>query len=144
MTRFRERSKCPRIWFWDLGTRFRGLAKHMKAHNFVWQGCFFFHSYLATSTTNWAQISQVCYFMHVEIHQERRIGLWQLPIVSSVFKETWPVEKSIMHWSLLFIIWTNTAKCKRRLLSCVFMGIVLHYFISQNWKGFYQDIMFFF
>ena len=30
--------------------------KHLKAHNFLWQGCFFFHYYLATPTTNWVQI----------------------------------------------------------------------------------------
>ena len=35
--------------------RFWGLEiKHLKAHNFVWQGCFIFFSYLATPTTNWA------------------------------------------------------------------------------------------
>ena len=33
----------------DLRIRFWGLAiKHLKAHNFVWQGYFFFHNYLAT------------------------------------------------------------------------------------------------
>ena len=28
----------------------------LNAHNFVWQGYFFFHYYLASSMTDWAQI----------------------------------------------------------------------------------------
>ena len=54
--RIRERSNFPWVWFWDVRVRFWGLEiKHLTAHNFVWQGCFFFHYYLATWTTNWAQ-----------------------------------------------------------------------------------------
>ena len=42
-----------KLWFRDLRIRFWGHEiKHLKVHNFVWQGCFFFHYYLATSTTN--------------------------------------------------------------------------------------------
>ena len=29
---------------------------HLKVHNSVWQGCFFFHYYLPTLMTDWAQI----------------------------------------------------------------------------------------
>ena len=52
----------------------------------VWQGCFFFHYYLATSTTTWAQIfyrfvsSCICWDTPSE-----KTGLWQLPTVSIVF-----------------------------------------------------------
>ena len=56
----------------------------------MWQGCFFFHYYLATSSTVWAQIctglSCLLLYAYFEIHQVRRLSLWQLPIVSSVFK----------------------------------------------------------
>ena len=42
MKQYRERSNFPRIWFRDLRIRFWGLEiKHLKAHNFLWQGCFF-------------------------------------------------------------------------------------------------------
>ena len=54
---FWERSNFPRIWFQDLRFRIWGLKiNHLNAHNFMLQECFFFHYYLATSTTNWAQI----------------------------------------------------------------------------------------
>ena len=71
-------------WFRDLTTIFWGSEiKH--CHNFVWQGCFFFHYYLVTSTTNIEfKFSQVCYFVNnVEIHQERRM-VFDNPKVSSV------------------------------------------------------------
>ena len=51
-----------RIRFWRLE------IMHLKAHNlFVRQGCFFFHYYLATSTTNLIEFKfpQACYFMHM-------------------------------------------------------------------------------
>ena len=54
------------IWFWDLRFRIRGLeGKHLKAHNFVWQGVF---SYIIISQLRWPielNFSQVCYFMHI-------------------------------------------------------------------------------
>ena len=54
---FQERSNFRRIWFRDLRFRIWGLEiKQLKTNNFVYQWCFFFHYYLATSTTNWAQI----------------------------------------------------------------------------------------
>ena len=46
----------------------------------------FFHYYLAISTTNWVQ---VCYFMHMLRYTKwelEKTGLWQLPMVSTVFK----------------------------------------------------------
>ena len=34
------------------------------------------------------KFSQICYFMHVEMYTpSAKTGLWQLPIVSSVFNE---------------------------------------------------------
>ena len=45
----------------------------MKAHNFVWQGCFFSHSYLATLTTNEAQTFTGLLYAYVEIQQVRRL-----------------------------------------------------------------------
>ena len=40
----------------------------------VWQECFFFHYYLATSMTDWAQIfTGLLFYVYVEIHQ-----LWRL------------------------------------------------------------------
>ena len=54
--------------FWGL------KIKHLKAHNFKWQGCFFFGYYLTTSTTNWVQIFIGLLFCAcVEIHQVRRL-----------------------------------------------------------------------
>ena len=71
---FRERSNFPRIWFRDLGFRIWGLEiNHLNAHNFVWPGWFFFHYYLATSTTNWAQIfTGLLFYAYVAIHLMRR------------------------------------------------------------------------
>ena len=64
-----------KIWFRDLRFRIWDLEiKHLKAHNFVWQGCFFFHYYLATSKTVWAQIfTGLLFYAYVETHQ-----LWRL------------------------------------------------------------------
>ena len=52
-------------------------SKHLKAHNFLWQGCSFFHYYYANSPTKWAKISIFCYisfYANVEIHQVRRLA----------------------------------------------------------------------
>ena len=70
-----ERSNFPRIWFRDLKFRIWGLEiKHQKAHNFVWQGCFFFHYYLATSMTDWDKIfTGLLFYAYIEIHQVRRL-----------------------------------------------------------------------
>ena len=70
----RERSYFPRVRFLDLRIRFWGTEiKHLKAHDFVWQGCVFFHYYLATSRTNWVQSFTGLLFCayNVEIHQVR-------------------------------------------------------------------------
>ena len=84
---FRERHNFPRIWFRDLRFRIWGLEiKHLKAHNFVWQGCVYFHCYVATSMTDWAQIFTG--LLHICICWDtasEKTGLWQLPIVSSAF-----------------------------------------------------------
>ena len=53
----KKRSIFPWIWFRDLRISIWGLEIKHKAHNLVWQGCFFLHYYLATSMTDWAQIS---------------------------------------------------------------------------------------
>ena len=52
--------------------------KHLNAHNFVWQGCLTFSSFIIISQVWWPielKCSQVCYFMHfyVQINQ-----LWRL------------------------------------------------------------------
>ena len=74
---FRERSNFTRIWFRDIGFIIWGLEiKHLKAHNFVWQGCFFFHSYLLTSTTNWAQIFTGLLFYACWDTSSEKTGLW--------------------------------------------------------------------
>ena len=78
-----KRSNLPQIWFWYLRFRIWGLEiKHQKSHNFVWQGCFFFHYYLATSMTDWVQIFTGWLFCA----DVEKTGLWQIPIVSTVFK----------------------------------------------------------
>ena len=61
--------------FVTLDLEFWGLEiKHLKAHNCVWKGCFFFHYYLATSKTNWAQIfTGLFFYAYVGIHQVRRV-----------------------------------------------------------------------
>ena len=68
---------CVRLngWFWDLKFRIWGLEiNHLNAHNFVWPGCFFFHYYLASSMTDWAQtFTGLLFHAYVEIHQ-----LWRL------------------------------------------------------------------
>ena len=45
-----------------------------KSTRFVWQGCFFFHCYYATSTPNWVKIfTGLLFCVYVEIHQVRRL-----------------------------------------------------------------------
>ena len=80
---FEKEVILPRIWFWDLRKRFLGLeVKHLKSHNFLWQGWFFFHYYLATSTTNWAKkfhrfvILCICWDTPSE-----KTGLWQCSVL---------------------------------------------------------------
>ena len=40
-------------WFWDI---MRAVSNSSMIDNFMWQGCFSFHYYLATLSTNWVQI----------------------------------------------------------------------------------------
>ena len=72
---FEKKGNFPRIWLRDLMFIIWGPEiKHLKAHNFVWRGCFFFHSSIATSTTNWVQIfTGLLFYAYVEIHQVRRL-----------------------------------------------------------------------
>ena len=55
----------------------------------MWQGYFFFHYYLATSTTDWAQIftGLLIYVFLCWDTPSEKTGLWQLPKVSTVLKE---------------------------------------------------------
>ena len=61
-----ETSNLELIWGLEI--------KHLKAHKFVWQECFFYLYFLATSTTNWALIfTGVLFYAYVETHQMRRL-----------------------------------------------------------------------
>ena len=65
----------------------RGLEiNNPKAHNFVWQWCFFY--VIVISHLRWPiefKFSQVCYFMQMLGYTKcEKTGLWQLPRVSSV------------------------------------------------------------
>ena len=52
---FRVRSNFPRIWFRDLSIRFWGIEiQAIESTHFRVPKVFFFHYYLAASTTNWA------------------------------------------------------------------------------------------
>ena len=68
---------CVWIWFPDLRIACWGPEiQHLKAHNFVWQWCFFFHYYLAILTTNWGQIfTGLLFCAYVKIEKN---CLWQL------------------------------------------------------------------
>ena len=105
---FRERSYFPRIWFWDLRFRIWGFEiKHLKAHNIVWQGCFFFHYYLAISMTNWAQMfTQFFFFFSCTCWDtpSEKTGLWQLPIVSIVFLNLMLYTVDICYCVLLSVV----------------------------------------
>ena len=75
------------IWFCDLKIRFWGLEiKHRKAHNLC-NKCAFSSIILSQLRRPIEpDFSQVSYFMHIcwDTSSEKT-GLWQLPIVSSVF-----------------------------------------------------------
>ena len=74
---FRERSYFPWIWFRDLRIRFWGFEiKHLKAHNFVWQGLFFFHhSYPRNFDDRLSSNFHRCvlFCAYVDTHQVRRL-----------------------------------------------------------------------
>ena len=95
----RDISNFPRIWFRDLKFRTWGLKiNYLNAHNFVWQGCFFFHYYLATSTTDWYQIFTGLLFYACWDTPTVKASFWQLPIVSTVFN----ISSSNQNYSKLY------------------------------------------
>ena len=133
---FRERSNFPRIWFRDLRTRFWGLEiKHLIAHNFVWQGCIFFHYYLATSTTNWAKICTGLLFYACWDTPSENTGLWQLLIMSSVFKDTFGTFQRPEFKPVNKLVNVGHRSCKRMrekstlcaFIRCVIKGFVFYY-----------------
>ena len=78
----------PQFWFWDLKFRIWGLEiKHLYAPNFVGQGCFFL-SLLSRNfgdqlSSNFHRVVILCICWDTP---SKKTGLWQLPIVSIVFK----------------------------------------------------------
>ena len=89
---FKKEVICTWIWFQDLGFRIWSLEiNHLNAHNFVWQGLFFFHYYLAPSMTDWAQIlSSRFVILCIMLRSSEKSGLWQFPVVSCDFKDSKP------------------------------------------------------
>ena len=89
---FRERSNFHRIWFRDLKFRVWGLEiKHLKAHNFVWPWCHksvFFplisRNFDDRLNSNFHRFVMLCMLWDTPTVNT---SLWQLPIVSSVFKQ---------------------------------------------------------
>ena len=80
---FRERCNFLKIWFWDLRFRIWGLKiKHLKAHNFGWQGIFSFIIISQLCRPIEIKYSQVCYFMHMLRYTEWED--WSLTITNSV------------------------------------------------------------
>ena len=90
---FGERSNFPRIWFRDLRFRTWGLEiNHLNSHNFVWQGLFFFHYYLARNfddrlSSNFHRFVILCIRWDTPTV---KASLWQLPIVSTACKGRGP------------------------------------------------------
>ena len=64
---------------------------------------FFFHSYLATQTTNQAQIfTGFVFYAYVELTPSETTGLWHLPIVSTAFNIiSWRYYSDIVQGYLL-------------------------------------------
>ena len=77
---FRERSNFP--WIWGLE------IKHQKAHNFVWQGCFFLslisRNFDDRLSSNFHRFVILCICWDTPTVEA---SLWQLPIVSTAFNE---------------------------------------------------------
>ena len=68
--------------FRDLRIRLRGLEiKHLKAHNFVWQGCFFFHSYLA----NFHRFVILCIMLRYTKWEDWSLTITRCPVSLSWF-----------------------------------------------------------
>ena len=85
---FWERRHFPRIWFWDLRIRFWGLKiKLLKAHNFVWQGCFFFDDQLSSNWKTWPPYRPYVHDVisverpHLEVKRRLFIGQYCVPRV---------------------------------------------------------------
>ena len=80
-------SNFPRVWFRDLRFRTWGIEiNHLNAHNFLWQGCFYF-SLLSREfddrlSSNFHMFDILCIYW--DTSTENAI-LWQLPIVSTAF-----------------------------------------------------------
>ena len=135
---FQERSHFPWIWFQDLIIRFWGLEiKHLKAHNPVWQGCFFFHYYLATSTINWAHIfTGLLFKTYVEIHQVRGLvfnNYQRCPVSLTAFSYKFYNTVSrctYFHFDLIRLIWLDHyyTCCCRFFHSCLCRFNVLCWF----------------
>ena len=110
---FQERSNFQRICFRSLKFRIWGLEiKHMKAHNFVWQGCFFLSVFgNFDNQLSWNFHRFVIFFICWDTPSEKS-GLWQLPIVSNVFKKHY--VNYVNYILNCFIVKQNTCKfnCK--------------------------------
>ena len=94
---FRERSNFTRIWLKtsDLEIKVSKSINHLKAHNFVWQWCFFL---LLLSCNlddhlrlNFYRCDILCICWDTP---SEKTGLWQLPIVSSAFKQRYDIGPS--------------------------------------------------
>ena len=105
----------PWIGFRDLRFRMWGLEiKHLKAH-ICDKGVFYFIIISQLWRPIEFKFSQVCYFVHML--RCETTGLWQLPIVSSVFKQgfsrlqTWSLIYGQTH--LLKTYWISICGCKK-------------------------------
>ena len=102
---FRERSHLKKKWFRYLIIRFWCLeVKHLKAHNFAWQGCFSVIIISQLRRPIELKFWQVCYFIcscFCWDTPSEKTGLWQLPIVSTVFKDMVTIGNCQIPLSLL-------------------------------------------
>ena len=144
---FRESSNFPRIWFQDLVFRIWGLeTKHLKAHNSMWQGslltqvCYFWHMLRYTKLFPFSLSCAIDDQLSSNFHRfvilcicwdtaSGKTALWQLPIVSTVFKQ--PIKDYLKY----FRVGSTLKLARRRMESgqyrlhqfCEFMQ--RHYFV---------------
>ena len=106
----------PQIRIWGLE------VKHLKAHNFVWQGCFFLSlSYFDDQLSlNFQRFVILCICWDTPTV---KTSLWQLPIVSSVFKKKVAPHTCTLQEKLLNV-WAPWASLSDRFEH----GIRSHYF----------------